>query len=72
MSPYQDAIKSLEKSKTSKGHYKADAVHLLIRELTTTRTCPNCKGRGVIRDSGEFAGPGCDYTCHICDGVGRI
>lgn len=69
---YNEAIKSLEKSKTSKGHYKADAVHLLIKELTTTRSCPNCNGKGETHSPCAFGGSGDYHTCHVCDGVGRI
>ena len=69
---YNEAIKSLEKSKTSKGHYKADAVHLLVKNLTTTRSCPNCNGEGKTHSPCTFGGSGDHHTCHVCDGVGRI
>jgi len=69
---YKEAIDLLEKSKTSKGHYKADAVKALLLNLTTTKACPNCNGKGILRYSGDYAGPGADITCHVCNDVGRI
>lgn len=69
---YDEAIKSLEKSKTSKGYYKTDAVKVLILNLTTTRVCPNCNGKGETHSPCAFGGSGDYHTCHVCNGVGRI
>ena len=68
---YNEAINKLEAHKTSKGHYRANAVEAILKQLTT-KVCPNCNGRDILRYSGEYAGPGADVTCHVCTGVGAI
>ena len=69
---FNDAVKRLEKSKTPKGNYKPNAVHLLIKELTTTRPCPNCDGKGETHSPCAFGGSGDYHECRVCEGVGRI
>ena len=69
---YQSAVNTLEGSKTSKGHYKAEAVKLLIKELTTSRICPNCNGKGETHSACAYGGGGDYHQCHVCAGIGRI
>ncbi|MFW9602960.1 MAG: hypothetical protein ACMV1B_11680 [Prevotella sp.] len=69
---YNEAIRSLEKSKTTKGHYKATAVEAILKQLTTTRVCPNCSGKGETHSPCAFGGSGDHHTCHVCEGIGRI
>ena len=69
---YKEAINKLEAHKTFKGNYKANAVENILKQLTTTRVCPNYNGKGETPSPCAFGGSGDYHTCHVCEGVGSI
>ena len=69
---YAEAVAKLSANTTKSGNYKKQAVLNLIIKLTTSRTCPNCKGKGETLSPYAFRGSDEYYDCKVCDGIGRI
>ena len=69
---YQQALAKFSIAKTSKGNYKPEIVHDIIRSIftihtTKNRICPSCNGQGETHSPCAFGGSGDYHTCHICD-----
>lgn len=69
---YTEAVAKLSANTTKSGNYKKQAVLNLIISLTTTRSCPNCDGKGETHSPCAFGGSGDYHDCKVCDGIGRI
>ena len=69
---YSEAVTKLSANTTKSGNYKKQAVLNLIVRLTTSRSCPNCDGKGETHSPCAFGGSDDYHNCKVCDGIGRI